>query len=201
MVSDIAAKARRAFAEIGPKNPLAKLSKSDKELLWSLLTLHEKITKNPPSDSWEEIEKLAAQSAAIASRLDRDVFTGSSAEILKPFLSGYEDLPERLRSFSAQLGGLAALLGKPGYKSKNFSIQLLVTASEFVRLRTKRPNDEHLSELLQAIDEGSELDNLSGDAIRKKKTYLRRNYPHLYELAIERAETMCQPNTPSIPSF
>lgn len=41
---DIAAKARRAFGEIGPKNPLAKLSKRDKESLWSLLSLYEKIS-------------------------------------------------------------------------------------------------------------------------------------------------------------
>ena len=114
MASDVGARVRRAFAEIGPQNPLGKLNKRDRESLWSLLTAYEKMSKNPPSDPWEEIEKLAAQSAVIASRLDRDVFKGSSAEILKPFLSGYEDLPERLRSLSAQLGGLAALLGKPG---------------------------------------------------------------------------------------
>ena len=58
MVSDPGATARRAFAEIGPKNPLAKLSKSDKESLYTLLTLYERSSKNPPSDPWEEIENL-----------------------------------------------------------------------------------------------------------------------------------------------
>src|SRR3954463_2252259 len=163
MVSDPGARARRAFAEIGPKNPLAKLSKSDKESLCTLLTLYERSSKKPPSDPWEEIEKLAAQAAAIATRLDREVFKGSSAKMLKPFLSGYEDIPERLGSLSFRLRELAALQGKPGYKSKNFSIQFLVMASEFVRLRTKRPNDEHLAELLQAIDTVSELNSLTGD--------------------------------------
>jgi hypothetical protein len=41
-------------------------------------------------------------------------------------------------------------------------------ASEFVRRRTKGPNDEHLAELLQTIDTVSERDSLAGDAIRKK---------------------------------
>ena len=191
MVSDPGATARRAFAEIGPKNPLAKLSKSDKESLCTLLTLYERSSKNPPSDPWEEIEKLAAQAAAIASRLDGDVFQGSTGEMLKPFLSGYEDVPQRLRSLSAELGALAALQGKPGYKSKNFSIQFLVMASEFVRLGTKRPNNEHLAELLQAIDTVSELNSLTGDAIRKKREHLRKNYPDLYRSAIQHAEEMC----------
>jgi hypothetical protein len=119
--------------------------------------------------------------------------------MLKPFLSAYEDLPERLQSLSARLGGLAALQGKTGYKSKNFSIQLLITASEFVKRKTKGTNDQHLAELLQTIDTVSEQDSLDGDDIRKKREYLRKKYPHLYKLAIERAETMCQPDVPSIP--
>jgi oligoendopeptidase F len=198
MDSRVGARVRRAFTGIGPQNPLAKLNNRDRESLWALLAFYERTSKNPLSDPWEEIEKLAAQFEAIASRLDHEAFKGSSAEILAPFLSSYEDLPERLTALSALLRRLAALHGKPGHKSENFSTQILVTASEFVRLRTKRPNDEHLAELLQAIDPMSECDNLSGDAIRKKRAYLRKNYPALYGLAIERAETMCQP--PPIPS-
>jgi hypothetical protein len=61
-----------------------------------------------------------------------------------------------------------------------------VAASEFVRLRTGQYFDEHVAELYQAItaSKHSLSEDLSGDAIRKKRDYTAKNYPDLYSEAL-----------------
>jgi hypothetical protein len=90
-------------------------------------------------------------------------------------------------------------MGKRGRKREALTIQLLVEASEFVRLKTHRYNDEHLAGLFNLIERprerkprGKKLSHqkeLSGAAIGKKRLYLRRNYPALYANALKRARS------------
>lgn len=74
-----------------PNNPLRNLSDSDERLLWSLLTIYtfgsrRKGWVNPQVKAWEEAAKTATEGAALAKRIQRQVFTGDFGEILKPFL-------------------------------------------------------------------------------------------------------------------
>lgn len=64
-------------------------------------------------------------------------------------------------------------------------------ASEFVRLKLGKHFDEHLAELVQAIPgkRDSISEDISGDAIRKKRIYLKRRYPELHTEALRRAES------------
>jgi hypothetical protein len=68
---------------------------------------------------------------------------------------------------------------------------MLITASEVVRLHTGQHYDEHLAELFQAVAMRPVSTDLSGDAIRKKREYLKTHYPELYAKALEDAPKFC----------
>jgi hypothetical protein len=78
-------------------------------------------------------------------------------------------------------------IGKPGHKHKSFPNQLIVAASEFVRCKTGSYNDEHLAELFQPIA-NDVSDDLSGDAIRKRRDQMETTYPDLYAAALRLAQ-------------
>ncbi len=80
-------------------------------------------------------------------------------------------------------------MGKRGHKRQMFAGQFLIEASEFVRLKTGQHYDEHLAELFQAIGTRSINEDLSGDAIRKKREYFDKWYPRLYKSVLKRTMT------------
>jgi hypothetical protein len=179
-----------AFAALGPKNPLRNLSEEDKQLLWAHLKLYAVITEEPGyrelnSGPEERAARRARDAAQLADRLEADVFNGALAEEIQPIFSGFEALPEALRAFANRVGGVLEMAGKPGRMGELSINQLLVMASEFVRLKTGSPYDEHVAELFQGIrtKKGSDF---SGDAIHKKRTYLKKNYPALYQNTVQR---------------
>jgi hypothetical protein len=134
--------------------------------------------------------KTAAEAARFAGRLEKDIFQGPEATILAPFVAQFQRLPSQLRA----LKDLLNVDGKPGSKKEVFVNTFLVTASELVRAKLGKPYDEDLAELYQAIAPRSR--ELSGDAIRKKRARLRRDYPHSYlqarQMASRAAKTPLQ---------
>src|ERR1039458_1069850 len=86
-----------------------------------------------------------------------------------------------------------------GHKDEVLATQRLIQASEFVRLKTRRYNDEHLAGVFQIITKRPISDDFSGAAIRKKRLYLKKHYPVLYANALRRANSTVDP--PSAPSF
>lgn len=149
----------------------------------------------------ERLAKAVSDAAKWGATLESEVFQGSFAEDLRPLTEGYESLPKELIDFSSQLGGMLDLLGKPGHKEEYFATQLLTWASEFVWLKAGYYYDEPLSDLFQQIEGSSTLsDELSGEAIRKKRDYLKKHYPHLYAKSREMAENSCKSShKPDIP--
>ena len=85
------------------------------------------------------------------------------------------------------MGENLKLLGKPGHKGRNIKSKFLIIASEFVRLKLGDYFDEHLAELYEAVTAPPFKEELSGDAIRKKRKYLKTNYPGLYAEILKEA--------------
>lgn len=131
--------------------------------------------------------KTLRDASDLADKLEADVFQGSLKNELRPFIFGYESLPGILRSFARNIGNLLDATGKPGRKNEAFTNQLLVIASEFVRLATGSFNDEHLAELFPAVLATDLADDFSGDSIRKRRDRLKRQYPLLYAQALQKA--------------
>jgi len=140
----------------------------------------------------EEEAKLVADAAKLASKLESEVFHGPNSDVLLPYISSFSGLPGQLAEFSKVVGGMLDLLGKRGHKEGNIYGFLLIVASEFVRLKTGQHYDEHLADLYQAISERPPTEDLSGDAIRKRRQYLKKCYPDLYSWMLERAKTAGQ---------
>lgn len=188
---------RTSFENIGPRNPLKKLNDYDKRILVSLLKVYASMPQNGEFyELLDEAAGVAADAGALATRMRSKVFQGPLAEMVAPFLSSLKDLPQRLLYFSRQLGTLLdQTCGKRGHKGKTGKNVLLIMASEFVRLKTGKHNDEHLAELLQAVDPGigvNENADISGDAIRKKREHLKKVYRLLYYDTVNRVHDFAQ---------
>lgn len=174
----------KAFAALGPRNPLQQLSAEDKQLLWNMLFFYAfmKLAGHrwPNAEPFERVARTTRDAAKFAAKLEADVFQGPLAKELQPYFSGFEDLPKVLRAFANRVGEILDLLGKPGRQGELQINRRLVIASEFVRLRTGSYHDEHVAELLQGIRLQNEPD-FSGDAIHKKRNYLKRKHPAFYQ--------------------
>ena len=118
---------------------------------------------------------------------------------LKIVLGNFHDLPPRLEAFGILFGGLLdRIVGKRGQKNKLAKNQILLVASEFVRLKTNRYNDEHLAELIQALRDKSDLSDFSGDAIHKKREHLKRTYPLVYAYLFNKVQDFRAVEIPSL---
>ena len=192
MVVNLVGPTAQAFRDIAAGNPLRKLSEPDRKLLYSMLKVYAVVTtpdgkERSGDDPLERVAKLAREAAKFGAKLESEVFQGPYSDVILPFTSSFSDLPERLAEFSKLVGVMLDQFGKPGHKDGNLTKQLLILASEFVRLKTGQHYDEHLAELYQAISERPLTADLSGDAIRKKREYLKESYPVLFSQTLERA--------------
>jgi hypothetical protein len=196
MVVDLVGPTAQAFRHIAASNPLRKLSEPDRKLLYSMLKVYAAVTtqdgkrrsKGGSKDGLLEKEaKLVADAAKLGSKLESEVFHGPNSDVLLPYISSFSDLPGQLAEFSKVVGGMLDLLGKRGRKEGNLDNLFLIVASEFVLLKVGQHYDEHLAELFQAISERPLTADLSGDAIRKRREYLKKCYPDLYSWMLERA--------------
>jgi hypothetical protein len=192
MVVDLVGPTAEAFRHIAADNPLTTLNEPDRILLWSMLKLYDVLPirngkGQSDDDPLERLAKLANEAATFGTQLESEVFQGPYSDVIHPFTSSFSDLPGRLAEFSKLMGGMMDLFGKPGHKGRNLTNQLLIQASEFVRLKTGKHYDEHLAELFQAISERPLTRDLSGDAIRHKRTNLKKSYRILFSQTLERA--------------
>ena len=206
MVVDLVGPTAQAFRHIAATNPLRKLSGPDQKILYSMLKVYAAVTtqngKRRSKDGLLEKEaKLVADAAKLGSKLESEVFHGPDSDVLLPYISSFSDLPRQLTEFSKVVGGMLDLFGKRGHKEGNLYGFFLIVASEFVRLKTGQHYDEHLAELYQAISERPLTADLSGDAIRKKREYLKESYPDLYSWMLERARTADESTAPRDPSW
>lgn len=166
------------------------LSNRDKSLLASFVTVYLDLPVPGQAleelNQWDELSRTARKSITCAKRIREalDSQFGQALKFsppLKSTLERFGDLPSRLETFGLLLGGLLdRLVGKQGQKNKLVRNKFLIMASEFVRLRTNKYNDEHLAELIQALSNASELADFSGDAIHKKRMHLKKAYPLIY---------------------
>ncbi|MGD0831030.1 MAG: hypothetical protein ABR907_08820 [Terracidiphilus sp.] len=205
MVVDLVGPTAQAFRHISATNPLRKLSGPDQKILYSMLKVYAAVTtqdgKRRSKDGLLEKEaKLVYDAAKLGSKLESEVFHGPNSDVLLPYISSFSDLPRQLTEFSKVVGGMLDLFGKRGHKEGNLYGFFLIVASEFVRLKTGQHYDEHLAELYQAVSERSLTEDLSGDAIRKRREYLKKSYPDLYSWMLERARTAGKSTAPRDPS-
>jgi len=181
MAEGIEERVAKTFQSVYRSNPLHKLNVSDRTFLWRADALFEE---------WERKSQTVADAAKLGERLKSEIFGGPSAGALRGFTVGFEDLPKRLADFSRRLGRALDAMGKRGRKREVLTIQRLVEASEFVKLKTRYYNDEHLAGLFNLIVRPPERKpggeklfkpkKLSGAAISKKRLYFKDNYPQLY---------------------
>lgn len=177
----------RAFNEAGPENPLQRMAQRDRHYLIAIFTLFARSRGGiviPSLLELEEADRIASDAGKLAVRIRDTVLCGQVGE-LDDFPRRFHGLPQLLEQFSDYLSALLGPLGKPGQKQKILLNRLVVTASEFVKLRTGSYNDEHLAEVLQTILDDPDED-FSAQAIRKKREQTRRSYPRQYAEA-ERA--------------
>ncbi len=196
MVVDLVGPTAQAFRHVSATNPLRKLSEPDRKLLYSMLKVYAAVIpqggkRRPKGRSenglLEKEAKLVADAAKLGSKLESEVFHGPNSDVLLPYISSFSDLPGQLAEFSKVVGGMLDLFGKRGHKEGNLYGFFLIVVSEFVRLKTGQHYDEHLAELYQAVSERPLAADLSGDAIRKRREYLKKCYPDLYSWMLERA--------------
>jgi hypothetical protein len=189
-----------AFKNLKLDSPLLELNGSDRDLLFALIvtyggakeTVDAKRSKNP----WQVMVRTVAAAGKAGARLKRDVFLGPLPKFLPIYAEEYADLPDRLIEFSKVVGALLALAGKAGHENKVLKNQLLVLASEFVLLRTRRYNDEHLADLIQTIAKFPLSDGFSANSITHERERLKKNYPQLYAQTLELAMTFDRCSVP-----
>ena len=187
------------FDSVGPRNPLKRLHNEDKELLAAMLLCY--IYERPwgARDLFAPLEaasSIGAEAGALARRIQSELIEGAAAEVLSPYVDGYKHVAARLESFSKHMASIADnLLGRPGHKGKIARNQLLIMASELVRLRTGKHYDEHLAELLQAVNPSTAVDkDISGEAILKKRKHLMKNYPLIYANLVQKVRIASERN-------
>ena len=205
MLNDLPGLTDKAFQSTHPKNPLNKLDDGDRMVLFVLLKSYavqaEDIRRKAvEDDSLERAENIMAEVAKLATKLESEIFQGPDSDFLNIISTTYRDIPKRLAEFSMlgklMLGGF----GKPGHKAKILANHSLVMASVFVRSRIGQHFDEHLSELFQAIADHPVNEVFNGDAIRKRREFLKKHYPRIYEDALKSVWRACGSSTTRDPS-
>jgi hypothetical protein len=166
----------KCFRQLGPKNPLRRLTIPDREELWAYLIWFREPTsfEGPVSIDIEALSAFGRMAVTFASKFDVLV-DGSFRNALRKQVLAASLLRVDLREFGNELIKATELLGKPGHMSKTERTQVLVRAFEFVKQRLGDYTDEHLADLFQHIRGPEELlanglpIDFSGDAIRKRR--------------------------------
>lgn len=184
----------RVFDSLGADNPLKELTQGEQRALWALGIKYQKGASTETdvrlADALDEAEKAARDANQIAGRIE-SVLRDPTVEIIIDGLSvAFERLPEFLRAFGGAVLEKAPILGKPGYKDATFRTSDLVMASEFVRLKTGHYNDEPLADLLQAVSDDPAPTKLSGEAIRRRRTRFKEEYPEFNDFSIRQAKAL-----------
>lgn len=195
--------AAKAFQHIHPNNPLNKLSRPDREILYSLLLLDasmDRIPKEHSKDhSAEKLAKLAADANRIAAEFDSVVFNdGLYSDIFGHLAGEYRDAPEQFMALTQLVGGILDMLGKPGHMERNERNTFFILATEFVRLRTGEYYDEHLADLYQFIWERSA--DYPAETIRKRRARFQKAYPDLHAEIVKLAMRSCESRPARSPS-
>ena len=190
MLDDLAGFTAKAFEPLHRDTPLIKeLDDGDKMALVVLLKVYEEAKQEGRCDPYlkqmERVAKLATEAAAFGAKLESEVFQGPFADYLPPYTSKYRELPKQLAEFSQDYGFYMRRFGKSGHKAKIHADYWLVMASEFVRLKTGQYFDGHLAELYKAILESYPTKDLSANAIRKMKKYIKKYHPRLNADALD----------------
>jgi hypothetical protein len=184
----------QSFASLGVRNPLRRLTDTEKTLLVLVLISANHKPRGSFFVDMERMSALAAEAGALGKKIQADIVRAKFGRDLLTMLPWAAMLPLMLQRFATQFGGLLeSLAGKPGHKSKTAASYQLVSASEFVRTQTGKYLDEQLADLYQAVRQDDSLeDEFSGDAIRKKREHLKKTYPVLYRGAVNRARELSE---------
>jgi len=180
------------FPNVGPKNILRSLERDEKVQLLTIIKWYVRLRDEPSPEigvierlsRWaDDAEKLAWKMkddlAALAKMLDNEELGDS-----------FNNRMSELADFAMWLKGLTQSGGKPGHKRRVLSKIPLVSISEFIRMKVGSYRDEDFAELMQGQSELSLDEELSGDAIRKIRHRIQKEYPYLYQLALQTAETL-----------
>src|ERR1019366_1929707 len=111
----------------------------------------------------------------LAQRIRSVMIEGKFALPLDPFLPGFRYLPSHLDLFGKRLGTLMThVAGKQGQKHKTTANQLLIMASELVRLKTGEPTMNtwlnYFRRLVQTPNPGLIRTSLETQLRRKEST-------------------------------
>ena len=186
----------QCYQDIGWNNPLRKLSEELKVHLFSQLIVygelerHDKPQEDPSNYqiSVDEAHEVAREANALADRIDSLLQEGWNWKQLH-FMTPYRILPWMLRHLSSNLGFFARMIAKPRKLDSVLATQMLLTASEFVKINTGSFNDEHLVDLVQQMYPFWS-DELAGDTIRKRRDRFKADYPEHYRRVRDHAKRM-----------
>jgi hypothetical protein len=194
-LSELRAFTAEAFENLHDGNPLKHMGEEDQELVcgWPMLFVRERDGLDDHLHRIEQAAQIASDAVELATRMQKLFLRNPLPEDENPLPGGlsaeHHDLPARLHSFANGVNGVRQWtdhFGKTAVKRQRVRRDLLlVGASEWVKSKTGTWNDEHLAELLQSIS--FDLEDFSGDAIRKRRERFKQDYPKLYLLAATRA--------------
>jgi hypothetical protein len=198
MARDLETAIGAAFGSTHPDNPLRRLNSRDRKYLFLRLKEYAKAEARAgkghgADDTFEKVSSLVIDAKKIGERLEAEIFKGPYALTYRVCGAtvGLEDVPKKLSELSSRMGDLLDANGKHGHKRTIQAGVLLVEISEFVRIKTGRHNDDHLSELFQGIEKHAGQNEVSGTAIRKRRARLKREYPWLYTALKDRVQRGC----------
>ena len=134
----------------------------------------------------DELERVAAtvsEATSFAAKLESEVFQGPYE--LLPWTARYRELPKQLAELSRGIESELNYYGKRGHKAELSANTWLVCAVEFAKFKLGRPCYEDIAELFQALEERPISEDFSGDAIRKKVRYIKRQYRPIHDSSVQ----------------
>jgi hypothetical protein len=194
MPVDLQRQSKNIFAALMADNPLKSLSEDDKTAILAFLTVYRYADETKDAaqeDPLEKLHKLAHQADVLADALERDLFNPQVWNVLGPALGSHSDTVFKLKAFAKELDHWLTLAGARGHKGKISATSWLICVSEFIRLKTGEYHDETLAELIFAMEDTGE-EELSPQAITKRRTRFIENYPEMYDEILEMARTAAQ---------
>lgn len=180
------------FSNVGPKNILRSLDRDCKVQLLAIIKWYVRLRDDPPPEIevMERLSRLANDAEKLAGKMKNDLAALAKMLDDEDLGDSFNNRISELGDFAMWLKGLTWSGGKSGHKRRVLSKIPLVSISEFICMKVGSYRDEDFAELMQGQSDLSLDEELSGDAIRKTRHRLQKEYPYLYHLALETAKTL-----------
>jgi hypothetical protein len=177
----------RQFEQLGAANRLLTLSREDREFVWANLKMWADY-REPIKSQHEPVSKphdIVKLSRKLADAVEGHLFAAPLKGIYGEPLEAFIELPRVLRLFARQINRYEKLVGKSGYPPPSTATMCLVLASELVKHSLGSYVDEDVAELAQLFDPKTERPTVSGEAIKKRRDRLRKDFPELHAWLVQ----------------